>query len=55
MPPGRRPARRFQPGTRVTAVNAAYGGAIPAGGSAAWGMVVNGQNQPPSSLSCAAS
>jgi cellulase/cellobiase CelA1 len=44
-----------QSGANVTAVNASYNGALPAGGTAAWGMVVNGQNQPPSALTCAAS
>jgi len=41
-----------QSGQRVSASNANYNGTIPAGGSATWGMVVNGNNQTLSGLSC---
>jgi hypothetical protein len=41
-----------QSGRQVTAVNASYDGSVPAGGSASFGMVVNGSNQALSSLTC---
>jgi hypothetical protein len=41
-----------QSGTKVSASNASYDGAIPAGGSVTWGMVVNGNNQALSGLTC---
>jgi cellulase/cellobiase CelA1 len=44
-----------QSGEAVSASNASYDGAIPAGGSVTWGMVVNGSNQTLSGLSCAIS
>jgi Cellulose binding domain len=44
-----------QSGQKVSASNASYDGAIPAGGSVTWGMVVNGDNQVLSGLSCAIS
>ena len=44
-----------QSGQRVSASNASYDGAIPAGGSVTWGMVVNGGNQVLSGLSCTVS
>jgi hypothetical protein len=44
-----------QSGEAVSASNASYDGAIPAGGSVTWGMVVNGSNQMLSGLSCAIS
>ena len=43
-----------QSGANVTAANTSYNGALAPGGATAWGMVVNGQNQPPSSLTCTA-
>jgi len=39
-------------GTQVTATNASYNGAIPAGGSTAFGMVLNGTPQAPANLTC---
>jgi Cellulose binding domain len=44
-----------QSGQKVSASNASYDGAIPAGGSVTWGMVVNGSNQMLSGLSCTVS
>jgi len=44
-----------QSGQKVSASNASYDGAIPAGGSASWGMVVNGGNQVLPGLSCTVS
>ena len=44
-----------QSGQKVSALNASYDGAIPAGGSVTWGMVVNGGNQVLSGLSCTVS
>ena len=41
-----------QSGAGVSASDASYDGAIPAGGSVTWGMVVNGGNQALSGLSC---
>jgi hypothetical protein len=41
-----------QSGQRVSASNANYDGTIPAGGTVTWGMVVNGNNQALSGLSC---
>jgi Cellulose binding domain len=43
-----------QSGASVTAANASYNGALAPGAATTWGMVVNGQNQPPSTLTCAA-
>jgi hypothetical protein len=43
-----------QAGANVVAANASYNGALSPGGAAAWGMVVNGANQPPSAVACAA-
>ena len=42
-----------QTGGRVTAVNQPYNAVIPAAGSTSWGMVVSGQNQPVTAVSCA--
>jgi len=42
-----------QSGRQVTAVNASYNGSVSAGGSATFGMVVNGSNQTLSGLTCA--
>jgi hypothetical protein len=42
-----------QSGQQVTAVNASYDGSVTAGGSASFGMVVNGSNQALSGLTCA--
>jgi len=44
-----------QSGATVSATNASYDGAIAAGGSVTWGMIVNGGNQALSGLSCALS
>jgi len=44
-----------QSGQKVSASNASYDGAIPAGGSVMWGMVAGGGNQVLSGLSCAIS
>lgn len=41
-----------QSGQRVTATNASYNGSVPAGGSATFGMTVNGANTAVSGLSC---
>jgi hypothetical protein len=41
-----------QSGRQVTAVNASYNGAVAAGGSTSFGMVVNGSNQVLSGLTC---
>lgn len=43
-----------QSGRQVTAVNASYNGAVPAGGSTSFGMVVNGSSQVLSGLTCSA-
>ncbi len=43
-----------QTGAQVTAVNAAWDGAIQAGASTTWGLVVNGANQAPASVNCTA-
>lgn len=42
-----------QTGTRVTATNQPYNAVVPAGGDTSWGMVVTGQNQPVSAVTCA--
>jgi hypothetical protein len=42
-------------GATVGATNASYDGAVAAGGSVTWGMIVNGSNQALSGLSCALS
>jgi cellulase/cellobiase CelA1 len=42
-----------QSGRQITAVNASYNGAVAAGGSTSFGMVVNGSNQTLSGLTCA--
>ena len=44
-----------QSGATVSATNVSYDGAIAAGGSVTWGMIVNGGNQALSGLSCALS
>jgi hypothetical protein len=36
----------------VTAANAAYNGAIPAGGSTSFGFIANGTSQPVTGISC---
>jgi len=41
-----------QTGQQVTAVNQSYNGSIPASGTAGWGMVVDGTNQPLTGLTC---
>jgi hypothetical protein len=41
-----------QSGAAVTATNVAYNAAVPAGGSTTWGLVVNGDNQALSNLTC---
>jgi cellulase/cellobiase CelA1 len=41
-----------QAGAQVTAANASYNGAIPAGGSTSFGFVANGANQPATGVSC---
>lgn len=41
-----------QSGNAVTATNAGHNGTVPVGGSTSWGMVVNGERQPPSDLTC---
>ena len=41
-----------QSGARVTATNAAWNGALAAGGTTSWGLVVSGDNQPPTEVSC---
>jgi hypothetical protein len=43
-----------QSGQQVTAVNAGYNGSVPAGGTATFGMVVNGSNSALSGLTCTA-
>ncbi|MEQ0557904.1 cellulose binding domain-containing protein [Amycolatopsis sp. NEAU-NG30] len=43
-----------QAGRQVTAVNAAYNGALPPGATTTWGAVVNGAVQPLSELACTA-
>ncbi len=43
-----------QSGAQVTGANASWNGAIPAGGSTTWGMVVNGAVQPLTGLTCTA-
>lgn len=40
-------------GARPGAVNQPYNAVIPAAGATSWGMVVNGQNQPVTAVSCA--
>ena len=44
-----------QTGQQVTATSLAYNGNIAAGGSTTWGMIVDGANDPLSTLTCAAS
>ncbi|MCZ7439466.1 cellulose binding domain-containing protein [Micromonospora sp. WMMC241] len=41
-----------QSGARVTATNAAWNGALAAGGVTSWGLVASGDNQPPAELRC---
>jgi cellulase/cellobiase CelA1 len=41
-----------QSGTGVSAASASYNGAIAPGGTATWGMVVNGGNQALTGLAC---
>jgi cellulose binding protein with CBM2 domain len=41
-----------QSGTTISAASVSYNGAIPAGGSTQWGMVVNGSNHTLSGLAC---
>ena len=41
-----------QSGTRVSAASVSYNGAIPPGGTATWGMVVNGGSQALTGLAC---
>jgi hypothetical protein len=43
-----------QSGSRVTATNQAYNGALAAGASTTWGATVNGANQPLTDLTCSA-
>jgi cellulase/cellobiase CelA1 len=42
-----------QSGTRVSAASVSYNGALAPGGTANWGMVVNGGNQSLTGLACA--
>ena len=44
-----------QSGQQVTASSESYNGAIPAGGSTTWGMVVTGSNPALSGLTCSLS
>lgn len=44
-----------QSGQQVTAGSASYNGAIPAGGSTTWGLVVTGSNPVLSGLTCSLS
>ena len=41
-----------QSGTRVSAASASYNGAVPPGGTATWGLVVNGSAQTLTGLAC---
>ncbi|MGV9981244.1 cellulose binding domain-containing protein [Micromonospora wenchangensis] len=42
-----------QSGRQVTATNAAYNGSLIPGATTSWGMVVTGDNQPPTVVTCA--
>jgi Cellulose binding domain len=44
-----------QSGQQVTASNAAYNGALSPGGSATWGLVIDGPNQPWTGVGCSGS
>lgn len=41
-----------QSGQQVTATNETWNGAISSGGSTTFGLIVNGPNQPASTVSC---
>ena len=43
-----------QSGRQVTATNANYNGSLSPGATTTWGLVVTGDNQPPTVLTCAA-
>jgi hypothetical protein len=43
-----------QAGSQVSASNVGYNGSIPAGGTAVFGMIVNGSDQPPAGVTCTA-